>query len=47
MSEGQLNENGVKNLTALNQLILWQKVNYDFQYHTSEFPCDMVSKHSV
>lgn len=43
LTPGQLNEQGVKNLTALGNLIQWQKLHYDFQYHTSEFECNVVS----
>ena len=43
LTPGQLTEVGVKNLTALGNLIQWQKVTYDFQYHTSEFECNLVS----
>ncbi|XP_064382402.1 mini-chromosome maintenance complex-binding protein-like isoform X2 [Halichondria panicea] len=37
LTPGQLSEVGVQNLTALGNLIQWQKVSYDFQYHTAEF----------
>ena len=42
LSAGQLNQNGVKNLTALGNVIQWQKLNYDFLYHTAEFHTDLV-----
>ena len=45
LSTGQLNEVGVKNLTALGNIIQWQKLNYDFHYHTVEFLTDLVSGH--
>lgn len=32
---------GVRNLTALGNLITWQKVDYDFSYHQMEFPCNI------
>lgn len=32
---------GVRNVTALGNLISWQKVNYDFNYHQMEFPCNI------
>ena len=32
---------GVKNLTALGNLIKWQKVSYDFKYHQQDFPADV------
>ncbi|XP_062508739.1 mini-chromosome maintenance complex-binding protein-like [Corticium candelabrum] len=41
MLPGQLQEQGVKNVNALSDLIQWQKVQYDFKYHTAEFPCNI------
>lgn len=32
---------GVRNVTALGNLISWQKVDYDFSYHQMEFPCNI------
>lgn len=32
---------GVHNVTALGKLITWQKVDYDFNYHQMEFPCNI------
>lgn len=32
---------GVRNVTALGNLITWQKVDYDFNYHQMEFPCNI------
>lgn len=32
---------GVRNITALGNLISWQKVDYDFNYHQMEFPCNI------
>lgn len=32
---------GVHNVTALGNLITWQKVDYDFNYHQMEFPCNI------
>lgn len=32
---------GVHNVTALGNLITWQKVDYDFSYHQMEFPCNI------
>lgn len=32
---------GVRNVTALGNLISWQKVDYDFNYHQMEFPCNI------
>ncbi|XP_077113998.1 mini-chromosome maintenance complex-binding protein isoform X2 [Ranitomeya variabilis] len=41
LEQGQLNTTGVHNLTALGNLITWQKVDYDFSYHHMEFPCNI------
>lgn len=32
---------GVRNVTALGNLISWQKVDFDFNYHQMEFPCNI------
>jgi hypothetical protein len=32
---------GVKNVTALGNVIQWQKVTYDFNYHTQDFQTDL------
>ena len=32
---------GVKNITALGNVVQWQKVDYDFQFHKQEFKCDI------
>ena len=31
----------MRNVTALGNVISWQKIDYDFQYHNVEFPCDI------
>lgn len=41
LEQGQLDSNGVRNLTALSNLITWQKVDYDFNYHQMEFSCNI------
>ncbi|XP_075703860.1 mini-chromosome maintenance complex-binding protein isoform X2 [Rhinoderma darwinii] len=41
LEQGQLDTAGVRNLTALGNLITWQKVDYDFSYHRMEFPCNI------
>lgn len=41
LEQGQLESNGVRNLTALSNLITWQKVDYDFNYHQMEFCCNV------
>lgn len=44
MLPGQLQEQGIKNVKALGDAIQWQRVHYDFKYHTAEFPCNIVSR---
>jgi len=41
MTDGQLDQAGVKNLTALGHLITWQKVEYDFKFHQMEYEADV------
>lgn len=41
LEQGQLDTSGVRNITALGNLISWQKVDYDFNYHQMEFPCNI------
>ncbi|KAK6293405.1 hypothetical protein J4Q44_G00357310 [Coregonus suidteri] len=41
LEQGQLDSSGVRNITALGNLISWQKVDYDFSYHQMEFPCNI------
>ncbi|XP_036591801.1 mini-chromosome maintenance complex-binding protein isoform X2 [Trichosurus vulpecula] len=41
LEQGQLDTPGVHNVTALGNLITWQKVDYDFNYHQMEFPCNI------
>ncbi|XP_061601764.1 mini-chromosome maintenance complex-binding protein isoform X2 [Cololabis saira] len=41
LEQGQLDGTGVRNITALGNLISWQKVDYDFNYHQMEFPCNI------
>lgn len=43
LKPGQLSEVGVANLTTLGNLVQWQKLKYDFQFHSAEFDCDLVS----
>ena len=43
LSPGQLSEVGVQNLKALGNIIQWQKLDYDFQFHTTEIHTDLVS----
>ncbi len=42
LTAGQLTQVGVANLTALGNLIQWQRLTYDFQFHSMEFDCDVV-----
>ena len=32
---------GVQNITSLGTLITWQKVEYDFDFHKQDFPCNI------
>ena len=32
---------GVKNLTALGNVVRWQKVEYDFDFHKQDFETDV------
>uniref|UniRef100_H3AJW8 Mini-chromosome maintenance complex-binding protein n=1 Tax=Latimeria chalumnae TaxID=7897 RepID=H3AJW8_LATCH len=41
LEQGQLDTLGVRNVTALGNLITWQKVDYNFNYHQMEFPCNI------
>ncbi|XP_056291000.1 mini-chromosome maintenance complex-binding protein isoform X2 [Pseudoliparis swirei] len=41
LEQGQLDPTGVRNITALGTLISWQKVDYDFSFHTMEFSCNV------
>ncbi|XP_041370136.1 mini-chromosome maintenance complex-binding protein-like [Gigantopelta aegis] len=41
LEAGQLNSDGVKNITALGHLIRWCKVEYDFSFHKQEFPANI------
>ncbi|KAJ8025707.1 Mini-chromosome maintenance complex-binding protein [Holothuria leucospilota] len=41
MEAGQLDTNGVQNVTALGNAISWQKVDYDFDFHKTEFPINL------
>ncbi|KAM8859858.1 mini-chromosome maintenance complex-binding protein isoform 1-T1 [Spinachia spinachia] len=41
LEQGQLDMSGVRNVTALGNVISWQKVDYDFNYHQMEFPCNI------
>ena len=42
LEPGRLSEVGVRNLAALGHVIQHQTVTYDFQFHTTEFECDLV-----
>ncbi|CAL8358002.1 unnamed protein product [Boreogadus saida] len=41
LEQGQLDPAGVRNITALGNVISWQKVDYDFNYHHMEFPSNI------
>lgn len=42
LEAGQLNGNGVKNVTALENVISWQKLEYDFNYYKTEFTTNLL-----
>ncbi|KAK7500684.1 hypothetical protein BaRGS_00007928 [Batillaria attramentaria] len=42
LDTGRLDTQGVKNVTALGNAIQWQKVTYDFGFHTQDFVADLV-----
>lgn len=42
LDTGRLDTQGVKNVTALGNAIQWQKVVYDFGFHTQDFLADLV-----
>ena len=48
MNNGQLNQEGIKNLTSLGQMIKTQSVDYDFGFHNlafdSDVPCLVLSE---
>jgi len=41
MENGQLTADGVRNVTAIGNLISWQKLEYNFNYHQIEFETDI------
>jgi len=41
LAPGQLSETGIHNLNALHSLLQWQRVEYDFSYHKTEFLSDI------
>lgn len=41
LEEGQLTEQGTVNLSTLNQIIRWQRHNYDFKFHSVEIDTDL------
>lgn len=41
MTDGQLTSQGLANLTALGNLITWQKAEYDFKYQKMEYDMDI------
>ncbi|XP_070539996.1 mini-chromosome maintenance complex-binding protein-like [Ptychodera flava] len=41
LQPGQLDTNGVQNMAALGNVISWQKVDYDFNFHRAEFPTNI------
>lgn len=41
MKVGQLNPQGVKNITSIGHLIRWQQIKYDFEFHTLDIDTDI------
>lgn len=41
LSEGQLTADGTENLSTLNQIIRWQRLNYNFKFHSVEIDTDL------
>eukprot|EP00794_Sanderia_malayensis_P005228 gene5228-5885_t len=41
MEPGQLDTNGVQNVTAIGNVVQWQKVEYDFSFHKCDMPTDL------
>ena len=44
MNDWQLTAHGLKNLTALGNLITWQNLEYDFKFQAMDIPCLVMSK---
>lgn len=42
LEAGQLDGNGVTNVTALGNVISWQKLEYDFNYYKAEFTTNLL-----
>ena len=42
LEAGELNGNGVKNVTVLENVISWQKLEYDFNYYKAEFTTNLL-----
>eukprot|EP00112_Aurelia_sp_Birch-Aquarium-sp1_P024162 Seg750.7 transcript_id=Seg750.7/GoldUCD/mRNA.D3Y31 product="Mini-chromosome maintenance complex-binding protein" protein_id=Seg750.7/GoldUCD/D3Y31 len=41
LEPGQLDTDGVQNITAIGNVIQWQKVAYDFQFHSCDMKTDI------
>jgi hypothetical protein len=41
LEPGQLDANGVANITALGDVVSWQKLDYDFEFHRQPFPTNI------
>ncbi|XP_065071215.1 mini-chromosome maintenance complex-binding protein-like [Rhopilema esculentum] len=41
LEPGQLDTNGVQNITAIGNVIQWQKVEYDFKFHKCDMKTDI------
>ena len=42
LEEGQLDSNGVQNLAAINHVISWQKLQYDFGFYKTDFLTNVI-----
>jgi hypothetical protein len=41
LNTGELNAKGLMNFNSIKDIITWQKLNYDFNYHHQEFHTDI------
>jgi hypothetical protein len=41
LNTGELKEKGLINFNSIKDVIKWQRLNYDFSYHTQEFQTDL------
>lgn len=41
MQPGQLDNNGVLNIASIGNMIVSQRINYDFKFYKLDFDCDI------